>query len=130
MFIVPIGMAAWNHHQVTAYGLSVILPISRVFLELGAGTARVNAINTVVRILTLSLFAYFICRTSVQKKEIRKLEGILPVCALCKKIRNEHGEYEEIEEYISRHSEASFSHGLCKECARKLYPEFIREEDE
>lgn len=54
---------------------------------------------------------------------VKKLGGLLPICASCKKIRDEKGKWKRLEEYIQGHSEASFSHGLCDECAHKLYPE-------
>jgi two-component system CheB/CheR fusion protein len=53
----------------------------------------------------------------------KKLAGMLPICANCKKIRNDEGYWEQIEAYIRDHSEAEFTHGLCPECAAKLYPE-------
>lgn len=56
--------------------------------------------------------------------EIRILRGILPICSSCKKIRNEDGYWEQIEIYIRDRSEVDFSHGICEECARKIYPEF------
>ena len=55
---------------------------------------------------------------------IKTLQGILPICASCKKIREDKDCWTHIEDYISRHSEADFSHGICPECAKKLYPEF------
>lgn len=54
--------------------------------------------------------------------EIRLLRGILPICASCKKIRDDKGYWNQIESYIREHSEAEFSHSVCPECARKLYP--------
>lgn len=54
---------------------------------------------------------------------VKTLSGLLPICSACKKIRNDTGYWEHIEEYISKHSGADFSHGICPECARKLYPE-------
>lgn len=54
--------------------------------------------------------------------EIRTLSGILPICANCKKIRNDKGYWQMVEEYIGEHSDARFSHGLCIDCAKKLYP--------
>jgi len=60
--------------------------------------------------------------------EVRTLTGLLPICASCKKIRDDQGYWNQIEDYISRHSKATFSHGLCPECAKKLYPEFYKEE--
>ena len=55
--------------------------------------------------------------------QVKKLSGLLPICASCKKIRNDKGYWNQIEEYISDHSEAQFSHGICPDCMRKLYPE-------
>jgi CheY-like chemotaxis protein len=55
--------------------------------------------------------------------EIKTLRGILPICSSCKKIRDDEGYWNQLEAYIQEHSEAVFSHGLCPECAKKLYPE-------
>jgi len=60
--------------------------------------------------------------------EIKQLRGILPICAKCKKIRNDKGFWEKIEVYICEHSDAEFSHGLCPECAKNLYPDYFSEE--
>jgi len=64
---------------------------------------------------------HFIERTKLDG-HVKILEGILPICASCKRIRNPEGNYEQIESYISKHSEALFSHGICPECMKKLYP--------
>ena len=58
--------------------------------------------------------------------KVRKLSGLLPICASCKKIRDDKGYWNQIEAYIRDHSEADFSHGICPECSRKLYPEYHR----
>lgn len=54
---------------------------------------------------------------------IKTLRGLLPICSYCKKIRNDKGYWEQIETYISKHSEAEFSHGLCPDCSAKYYPQ-------
>nr|WP_246294133.1 PAS domain-containing protein [Desulfobacter latus] len=54
---------------------------------------------------------------------IKILRGILPICSICKKIRNGKGYWTQLEEYIYEHSEADFSHGICPECAKKYYPD-------
>lgn len=59
--------------------------------------------------------------------DIKTLKGILPICASCKKIRNDRGYWDQIESYIREHTEAEFSHGLCPECMKKLYPDFSDE---
>jgi len=56
---------------------------------------------------------------------IKKLEGILPICAKCKKIRDDKGNWIQMEKYIRDRSEARFSHSICPECAKKLYPDFV-----
>lgn len=59
--------------------------------------------------------------------EIKTLRGLLPICASCKKIRNDDGLWEEIEVYLHKNSEADFSHGMCAECMKKHYPELADE---
>jgi response regulator RpfG family c-di-GMP phosphodiesterase len=54
--------------------------------------------------------------------EVKVLRGLIPICASCKKIRNDGGFWQQLEEYIGEHSEAEFSHGLCQPCLKKLYP--------
>ena len=51
--------------------------------------------------------------------KVKKLAGMLPICASCKKIRNDEGYWEQIEAYIRDHSEAEFTHGICPECEAK-----------
>ena len=55
--------------------------------------------------------------------KVRTLSGLLPICASCKKIRDDRGYWKQIETFISEHSQAEFSHGICPECARKFYPD-------
>lgn len=61
--------------------------------------------------------------------QVKKLSGLLPICASCKKIRDDKGYWQQIEGYIRDHSEAEFSHGICPECAKKLYPEFVTDRE-
>jgi DNA-binding NtrC family response regulator len=56
--------------------------------------------------------------------QVKQLSGLLPICASCKKIRDDKGYWNQIETYISEHSEALFSHAICPECGKKLYPEY------
>jgi hypothetical protein len=55
--------------------------------------------------------------------EIKTLQGILPICMHCKRVRNDEGYWEQVEVYVSEHTKAEFSHGLCPNCARTMYPE-------
>jgi PAS domain S-box-containing protein len=60
-------------------------------------------------------------RVEAQAAQIRTLQGLLPICMLCKKIKNDKGYWEVLEHYIHEHSDADFSHGLCPDC----YPEYV-----
>ena len=80
--------------------------------------------------IIIELFIFFIV-TTIQillfKKlnhRIKILEGFIPICANCKKIRNTEDQWEQMEKYISQHSFARFSHGICPDCAKQLYPDF------
>jgi hypothetical protein len=55
-------------------------------------------------------------------QEIKQLKGILPICASCKKIRDDKGYWHQVEVYIGEHTAAEFSHGLCPDCVKKLHP--------
>ncbi len=57
---------------------------------------------------------------------VKKLSGLLPICSSCKKIRNDDGYWKQIEGYIAEHSEAVFTHGICPDCMKKLYPNLIQ----
>lgn len=63
-------------------------------------------------------------KLSLAMEEVKTLRGILPICSNCKKIRDDKGYWHQVEVYIQNHSDAEFSHGICKECAEKLYPNF------
>lgn len=95
-------------------------------------TKPFNAEEVLARIKTHLTLRFLQLQLEKKNSELRKaldenkiLRGILPICASCKKIRNDDGCWEQIESYIRDHSEAEFSHGICLECAKKLYPEFI-----
>jgi PAS domain S-box-containing protein len=58
-------------------------------------------------------------------RNVKTLRGFLPICAACKKIRDDRGYWKQIESYISDHSNAVFSHGICPDCSKRLYPDFF-----
>lgn len=57
-------------------------------------------------------------------EQIKVLQGLLPICAYCKNIRDDQGFWHQVEEYVSLHSEAEFTHGICPVCAKKFYPDY------
>ncbi len=63
-------------------------------------------------------------------EQVKTLSGLLPICASCKKIRDDQGYWHEVEEYIHTHADVDFSHSICPSCARKLYPELYGTEED
>lgn len=60
----------------------------------------------------------------VALEQIKTLRGIVPICSHCKKIRDDKGYWEKVEAYLSKHTEAKFSHGICPECAKENFPDY------
>jgi hypothetical protein len=65
--------------------------------------------------------------TSLERalSEVKTLRGLLPICASCKKIRDDAGLWTRIDAYLTEHTDATFSHGLCPDCLRQLYPDLV-----
>lgn len=59
-------------------------------------------------------------------EHIKTLQGIIPICSFCKRIRDDQGYWNQVEAYLSRHSEARFSHGFCPDCVKEHYPDFAK----
>ena len=81
-------------------------------------------------ILAASLLAVYVeeikDKLNAKIDQIKVLTGLLPICANCKKIRDDQGYWNQIESYIQEHSDARFSHGICPDCAKVLYPGYHR----
>ncbi len=85
----------------------------------------INWHESLFETIAISLLALVIIyNTNKIFHRMKYLEGILPVCASCKKIRDENGQWHQIETYIHERSAIDFSHGICPECCNKIYPEF------
>ncbi len=78
--------------------------------------------------LAVSLHSAREALRKAQEAEIRALKGLLPICSSCKRIRDDKGYWNRIEEYIRANTDARFTHGICPDCARKLYPDVSSED--
>ena len=61
--------------------------------------------------------------------KVKVLSGLLPICAGCKKIRNDQGYWEQVEQYLREHADIEFTHGFCPDCMQRFYPEFSKKKD-
>jgi hypothetical protein len=138
LFILPVLLASWYHGWALGVGAAVLLPTLRLGLEwhwdaTTPWTMTEPIINTLVRMAVLVTIAYMAARLSQERKalqeEVRTLRGLLPICMVCKKIRDDQGNWESLEDYIMRHTEANFTHGLCPTCLQEHYSHYITSED-
>ena len=60
-------------------------------------------------------------------REVKVLRGLIPICAKCKRVRTDTGDWQQLEEYIQDHSEAEFSHGICHVCMKEVYPDVSKD---
>lgn len=128
LFILPVVLASWYSGKRWGLVYSLVLPIVRLYyttIWAVPWTIVESSINACIRVFILGLLAYLIDRvaeqTRVTAKKVNLLEGLLPICASCKKIRDSNNEWQPLEAYITRHSEATFTHGVCPDCAKRIY---------
>ncbi len=127
---------AGRKHFLTAERLQIIDLLLSSFETAVTHKLRLEEANTVLKELNEKLVNEIAERKKAEREresligqlrqalaEVNKLSGLLPICASCKRIRDDKGYWQQIEGYIRDHSEADFSHGICPECAKKLYPD-------
>ena len=132
MFILPVGLGAWYLGR----GAGIFFATALVACRLGTAitldqavipvwAAAVNAGIRMVVLIGLAVLAAAARERQTLARRVQLLEGILPICMFCKKIHQPDGGWEPIEAYVSRHSAAEFSHGLCEACAREHYEKYL-----
>jgi hypothetical protein len=130
-----VALLAWNCGLSTALKLGALLAVVRFTIQyswyglppdLSMSAAIVNAI---IRLTVLFIMAFLCARLSEQtqalRARVRTLEGFLPTCSFCKDIRDEEGNWHQIEEYVASRSDARFSHGVCPKCAAQHYGDIL-----
>ena len=129
IYVLPVILAAWYSGVWPAVGLAIAVPVFRLlFLVLPVhppegivSLVLATALRGVVIVFLALWFARLAEFERSLERRVKVLEGLVPICAFCKNIRNEAGEWERLEKYISRRSEAEFSHGICPSCSEKHY---------
>ncbi len=137
LFVIPVALMAWNCGLRTALWLGAILCIIRFCIQHAWGihyTLPFALINASLR-LTILFFITFLCgklseRTQALRARVRTLEGLLPTCAHCKDIRDENGEWQQIEEYVASRTAAQFTHGICPKCVAQHFSDVMDREAE
>jgi hypothetical protein len=136
LYTLPVIFAAWFSGKWAAVGVAIAVPVFRVVTFLLSPTPGADlssfVLATSFRGSVVLLLAFWFARLADYERElsrqVRVLEGLLSICAFCKSIRNESGTWENLESYISRRSEAEFSHGVCPACGAANYPGLVDHE--
>ncbi len=130
--IIAVLISLWSTNKrlpmYVAVGGSLLTMIGFFFSPEGGEVWKVLA-NRFLALLAIWVVAILtLQRKKIQDEkekavfDLKILSGLLPICSSCKKIRDDDGCWNQIESYIRKYSEAGFSHGICEECAAKLYP--------
>jgi K+-sensing histidine kinase KdpD len=132
VFIFPVMLVAWNRSLWLAVICAVVMSSTRILHEMAfspkpvpVGQVADSLICLCVLILVAALTTLLARQSRQLRRRVQQLEGMLPICSYCKSIRNEKDEWVRLEEYLSQHTEATLSHGLCPECARKEFGQFF-----
>jgi hypothetical protein len=129
-----MGMTSISKRVLIYETLAFLLIVSLMWIDeifdlphlfLGAEPTPINWRESLFESILISILGLVVvCYTRRLFQKISYLEGILPICSYCKRIRDDQGAWQRMEEYISDKSEAEFSHGICPECAKKIYPQY------
>lgn len=133
LFVIPVVLMAWNCGLRTALLLGAFLCVIRFSIQYAWGIPlpfHVALINAGLRLGILLFITFLVGKLSQQtqalRARVRTLEGILPTCAFCKNIRDEDGNWHQIEDYVTSRTEARFSHGFCPPCATQHYGDILK----
>ena len=137
VYAIPVSLAAWYSGMWTALALAIAVPLVRVAFLVGplGRTEDLMALvlTTGFRGVVVVFMALWFARLAQLERDldhrVKVLEGMLPICSFCKKIKNETGQWERLEAFISRRSEAEFSHGVCPSCGATHYPGILDDKE-
>ncbi len=140
-YFIPVSIAAWTFSIEASIIVSMLCALLWFFADKLSGqvysTNIVPMWNTFIRLGCFMLISWFLNKINklfhsekskalkLEKalSELKILQSFLSICSVCKKIRDEEGNWEQMEKYISEHSDTRFSHGYCPECAQKALKE-------
>ncbi len=134
LFILPVILVTCYRNIYWGVTLSVLLPVVStyyIYLWNDNQEAVYIIINVVIRVFMFSFISFLISVVVRQKKalseRVSNLEKFLPICSYCKKIRDKDNNWHSIESYITGKTDTEFSHGLCPDCAKKYYKDYLKQ---
>ena len=138
-YFLPVAVAAWSGSSYHGYATAILAAVAWHTVDRLSGHpyAAASSIwwNTGIRLLSFLIIGHDVARIRAHLdrereasretlRELHTLCGLLPICASCKKIRDDQGYWRQLETFIEQHSDARFTHGLCKSCADRMLREY------
>ncbi|MDT3779963.1 hypothetical protein PJI16_20590 [Nitrospira sp. MA-1] len=138
LYLIPVSLASWYSGFFWGLFFAVTMSLIRLYfygmlwpIHLAMFDA---SINTIIRILVLGGMAFLVNRTAEQTRALAQrvnvLEGFLPICSFCKKIRDQNNIWQPLEQFITDRSNAQFTHGFCPECGQRHYGDILKMGDQ
>lgn len=123
-FLLPLSIMAWCYTLRATIVLATVLMISRLanrmlWLAAASHPIRYELVNNGVDLVVVIAVIYLVAQIAEQRRVLQirlSLPELIPICAYCKKIRRDDSQWEEVETYITRQTQSTFSHGICPEC--------------
>lgn len=128
-YAIPVVLGAWYSGHIVTLCLALGLPLERFILETWVWMQPESRdqllLTTLIRISTYTLLGLSAFRLAEHERALERhmeqLQGLLPLCATCKSIKNADNKWESLETYLESRSGAEFSHGICPACAQRLF---------
>lgn len=131
VYFVPVALAGWFSGLRWGLALAVILPAVRLYFASvwdAPWHFGYSVLNAAIRVVVLAGLALLLDRLARQERaleqRVESLEGLLPICSGCKRIRDEEQQWQPLERYISERTKAEFTHGLCPTCIERYFQEY------
>ncbi len=125
LYVFPVMVAAWLGFPRLAIGIAIVLPILRAIVEQelwqGPPPLRFTVLNATTYAGVLLALAGLTATVAATLRRVAALEGMLPLCRVCKRIRTEGNRWEALDVYIARQAHTSFSSGTCPDCLRRVF---------
>jgi hypothetical protein len=118
--VLPIVVAAWYDGFIAGSILAILLPLARIaFMYIWPGepwSTTVSYINFTIRVSAMEVIALLVSQAGRIMRELHLLRGLLPICMYCHRIRTEGNQWEKLEAYFTKRTEARFTHAICSYC--------------
>jgi len=124
LFVIPVLLASWFNSQWWGLALGVFMPLVRLYLALNVWDVPSTLVhpfaNASIRIFVLACFALLTGVLRRQQDRIKAMEGLLPICHNCKRIRDDNNQWQPLDVYLNQRVGTVFLQGLCSDCARDI----------